>query len=84
MQIELNDEELETLNELFNDWGSDCPDADYDKVRALAEKLGFWEPEYKSTEEELKRMAEEFTNSMRAEIKEMIKRNQVKNDNQKT
>lgn len=62
MQIELNDEELETLKELFNDWGSDCPYADCIKVRALAEKLDFWEPEQLPTEEELK-LSEEFRNS---------------------
>ena len=75
MQIELTSEELETLKELFNDWGSDQPYADYAKVRALAEKLGFWEPEPDPTEEELKRR-EEFINSPIGKImSELFKRN---------
>ena len=74
MQIELNDEELETLNELFNDWGSDCPDADYDKVQALAEKFGFWKPKQPPTEEELKRR-EEFANSPLGQLtRDIVKR----------
>lgn len=62
MNFELNDDEYETLKDIFNDWGSDCPSVDTNKFQALGEKLGILEPIPEPTEEELKRR-EEFRNS---------------------
>lgn len=62
MQIELSNEELETLKNIYQDWGSDCPGTDYDKYKNLGIKLGWREPDFELTEEELKRR-EEFRNS---------------------
>ena len=56
------DDEIETIKELISDWGSDCPFANHERVRLLAEKLGVWEPEEPPTEEELARR-EAFRNS---------------------
>jgi hypothetical protein len=64
MNIELTDEEFETLKNVFDDWGSDCPDTDVAKWRTLGEKLGFIEPIPEPTAEEIKRR-EEFAKSMR-------------------
>lgn len=62
MNFELNDDEYETLKDIFNDWGSDCPYTDTNKRQALGEKLGILDPIPEPTEEELKRR-EEFRNS---------------------
>lgn len=56
------DEDIEIIKEVFSDWGSDMPCADYDKVCAVGVKLGVWEEETPPTEEELKRR-EEFAKS---------------------
>lgn len=53
--MQFTDEEIETIKEVFCDWGSDCPSADWAKVQALGVKLGVWEEEKPPTEEELKR-----------------------------
>lgn len=60
--IIFTDEDIEIIKEVFSDWGSDMPCADYDKVRAVGVKLGVWEEEKPPTEEELKRR-EEFAKS---------------------
>lgn len=62
MNFELTDEEYQTLKDIFDDWGSDCPYTDCDKRQALGEKLGILEPIPPPTEEELKKQ-EEFRNS---------------------
>lgn len=61
-QMQFTDEELEIIKEVFSDWGSDCPSADYAKVKLLGVKLGVWEEEKPPTEEELKRR-EAYANS---------------------
>lgn len=60
--FELNDEEFETLKDIFSDHGSDCPFTNSEKLQALGEKLGILQPTPPPTEEELKRR-EEFRNS---------------------
>lgn len=60
--MQFTDEEIETIKDVLNDWGSDCPGTDSNKVRALQVKLGLREPELPPTEEELKRR-EEFAKS---------------------
>lgn len=62
MLINLTDDEFETLRSLFDDYGSDCPCTDSEKLQALGEKLGIVEPVPPPTEEELRRR-EEFCNS---------------------
>lgn len=61
--FELTDEEFETLEEIFDDHGSDCPYVDCGQFQALGEKFGILEPIPPPTEEELKRR-EEFRNSL--------------------
>ncbi len=53
--MQFTDDEIEIIKEVFSDWGSDMPYADYDKVRAIGVKLGVWEEEKPPTEEELAR-----------------------------
>jgi len=37
--IIFTDDDIETIKEVFSDWGSDMPCADYDKVRAVGVSL---------------------------------------------
>ncbi len=62
MNFELTDDEFQTLKDIFDDWGSDCPYTDTNKRQALGEKFGILEPIPEPTPEELKRR-EEFKNS---------------------
>lgn len=64
MNFELTNDEFETLKDIFNDHGSDCPYTDSAKLQALGEKIGILEPIPEPTEEELKRR-EEFAKRMR-------------------
>lgn len=73
--FELTDDELNTLREIFDGVGNDCPSVDWDKFTALGVKLGFWESEKPPTEEELKRR-EEFANSQFGkQMQELFARN---------
>ncbi len=38
--MQFNDDEIETIKEIIREWGSDCPDTDYEKVKELEYKLG--------------------------------------------
>ncbi len=38
--IQFTNEEIETIKDIINEWGSDCPGTDYDKVKELQYKLG--------------------------------------------
>lgn len=58
MRVDLTDDEFDTLKDIFNEHGSDCPSVDCDKMQALAEKMGIWEPKPPLTEEELRRREE--------------------------
>lgn len=60
--FELSDEEFETLRDIFNEHGCDCPSVDCGQFQALGEKFGILEPIPEPTEEELKKR-EEFKNS---------------------
>jgi hypothetical protein len=70
VMIEFSEQEVDTIRDLIRDWGSDCPDTDYDKVRLLAERLGVWEPKKPPTPEQL-----EFLNKLApAPIKELTQK----------
>lgn len=71
--MQFTDEEIEVIKEVFSDWGSDCPGADYDKVKAVGVKLGVWEPEWPPTEEELARRKAFQESPMGLIISEMFK-----------
>jgi len=60
--MQFTDEDIEIIKEVFSDWGSDMPYADYNKVRVIDVKFGVREEEKSPTEEELKRR-EEFAKS---------------------
>lgn len=62
MPIELSSDDIETLKDVFNGYGCDCPDGDTNKIQALAERLGIWKSIEPLTEDQLKRN-EEFRNS---------------------
>ncbi len=64
MNFELTDDEFQTLKDIFDDWGNDCPYTDTKKRQALGEKLGIFEPIPEPTPEELKRR-EEFAEKMK-------------------
>lgn len=38
--MQFTDDEIETIKDIIIDWGSDCPNADSDKVKELEYKLG--------------------------------------------
>lgn len=62
MLIELSDDEIEILCDVFNGYGCNCLSGDTNKIQVLAERLGIWKPGTPPTEEELKRR-EEFAKS---------------------
>lgn len=65
-KFELTDDEFKTLEEIFDDWGSDCPYTDCEKFNFLAIKLGFRELEVHTviTKEEMERR-NRFAEAMR-------------------
>lgn len=40
MAIQFTDDEIETIKSVLQEWGSDCPDTDGEKVQELRYKLG--------------------------------------------
>jgi hypothetical protein len=40
MTIQFTDDEIDTIKSIINEWGSDCPGTDYEKVKELEYKLG--------------------------------------------
>lgn len=72
--MQFTDEEIEIIKEVFSDWGSDCPWANYDKVRAIGVKLGIWEEKKPPTEEELARRKAFQESPLGIQMQEMFKR----------
>ncbi len=72
--MQFTDEEIETIKEVFQDWGNDCPYTNYDKVHAIGVKLGIWEEEKPPTEEELQRRKEFAESPMGVVMSKMFKR----------
>lgn len=72
--MQFTDDEIEIIKEVFSDWGSDCPSADYSKVHAIGVKLGVWEEEKPPTEEELRKRKEFQESPLGKQIQELFSR----------
>lgn len=72
--IELTDDEMVTLRDAFDDVGNDCSGVDWDKLKALGVKLGFWEAEQPPTAEEIARREAYLSDPLVKQCQEMFKR----------
>lgn len=77
MAIQFTDDEIETIKSIINEWGSDCPGTDVEKVKELEYKLGLsirpTPEEIAERERKRKEWAESPTGKLLTELFELYK-----------
>lgn len=73
--MQFTDDEIETIKSIINEYGSDCPYTDYDKVKELKYKLGLSKRPTPEEIAEKERKQKEFNESPQGKlIAEMVAR----------